>query len=310
MSKYCPITLEETSDKYSRSALKKFSSKLMDIEDLPLSAGELREEAAHRAARMSIQGVQAKLSARFKVKEGKFEIVDKNGTYILKPQSQLYSELPENEALTMSMAKIAGIDVPFHGLLYSSDSSFTYFIKRFDRYAKNKKYALEDFAQLSGKSRETKYASSYERVVQVIDKFCSFPMIEKKKFYLRFLFCYLTGNEDMHLKNFSLITRDSKIELSPAYDLLNSTIAMKDPQHEVALPLKGQTKKLSRKLLTDYLPKEKLMLSEKVYGDVIDDLLDKKEDFKTLISRSMLSDEMQLKYLDLLEQRFKNLSSQ
>jgi serine/threonine-protein kinase HipA len=307
MTSICPITLEKTTKKYSEKALKRFSPKLKSLKVFPYSAEEQRTEAIHRAATMSIQGVQAKLSAKLKVKEGEFEIVDKGGTYILKPQSNLYVELPENESLTMTMAEKLGIDVPFHGLIYAADNTFTYFVKRFDRYAKNKKYALEDFAQLSGKSRDTKYDSSYEKVISVIDKYCSFPVLEKKKFFNRFLFCFITGNEDMHLKNFSLITRGNKIELSPAYDLLNSTIAMKQAKHEIALPLRGRTKNLSKKLLIEYFGKEQLKLSKTIIYKVLETLDNKKNEFQDLINKSMLSKQMKEKYIKVLKERYRIL---
>ena len=102
---------------------------------------------------MSIQGVQPKLSAKLNVKDKVFDIVDRGGEYILKPQNNFYPELPENESLTMKLAELIGIEVPLSGMIYSSDGKFTYFIRRFDRYGRNKKLSVEDFAQLAGKSR-------------------------------------------------------------------------------------------------------------------------------------------------------------
>lgn len=127
-----------------------------------------------------------------------------------------------------------------NGLVYSKVNSLTYFIKRFDRIGHNKKLALEDFAQLSGEDRHTKYKSSMENVIAIIEQFCTFPKIEFVKLFKLTLFNFLVGNKDMHLKNFSLITKDRKISISPAYDLLNSTIAQKNTKEEIALPLKGK----------------------------------------------------------------------
>ncbi len=124
----------------------------------------------------------------------------------------------------MTLAEIFGIEVPVHGLVYSKDKSKTYFIKRFDRIGHNQKLAVEDFSQLLGLDRETKYESSMEKVIWVVSTYCSFPKIEFVKLFKRTLFNFLVGNEDMHLKNFSLITRQDRVALSPAYDLLNSTI--------------------------------------------------------------------------------------
>ena len=147
--------------------------------------------------------------------------------------------MPENEDLTMRMAGVVGIDVPLHGLVYAKDGSLTYFIKRFDRKGRQEKIAVEDFAQLAGKDRDTKYRSTMEAVVKVLDQFCTFPLIEKARLFKLVLFNFLTGNEDSHLKNFSLMRRVPIIELSPAYDLLNTTIVIR-AQEEIALPLNRQ----------------------------------------------------------------------
>src|SRR5687768_8403872 len=132
---YCPITYEIIPDteKYSQKGLHFLSAQLKALNDLQLSAEEQRNEAHNRIGKMSIQGVQPKLSAQLKIKETKFEIVDQHGKYILKPQSSYYKELPENEAITMTLAEKIGLEVPVHGLVYSKDKSMTYFIQRFDR---------------------------------------------------------------------------------------------------------------------------------------------------------------------------------
>jgi serine/threonine-protein kinase HipA len=174
------------------------------------------------------------------VVEQEFKVVDQFGTYIMKPQNDIFPESPQNEDLTMRMAKVLGINVPFHGMVYGKDGSLSYFIKRFDRYGKGKKYATEDFAQLTGNTRDTKYRFSMEKLVPVIEEFCTFPVVEKVEFFKRIVFCFVTGNKDMHLKNFSLITKDGKTTLAPAYDLLNSSIAIKSPEEEIALTLKGK----------------------------------------------------------------------
>jgi serine/threonine-protein kinase HipA len=129
---------------------------------------------------------------------------------------------------------------PPHGLLSTLDKGWVYFVKRFDREGRSDRVAVEDFAQLSGASRETKYESSLESVVQIVDKFCTFPALEKPKLVKRLLFCFLTGNEDMHLKNFSLWSRRGVISLSPAYDLLNTTLVLEQVVEESALPLAGK----------------------------------------------------------------------
>ena len=155
---YCPITYAPCGDnRYSEAGLRLLSPGLKFLKDLEYTAEEQRIEAYNRASKMSIQGVQPKLSAKLNIKEGKFDIVDKGGRYILKPQHHLYPEMPENEDLTMRLAGEIGLEIPFHGLIWSKDNSLTYFIKRFDRKGQNDKVPVEDFAQLAGLSRDTKY---------------------------------------------------------------------------------------------------------------------------------------------------------
>ena len=303
----CPITYAECENRYSSKGLAKLSPRLSDLIPLPFTAQEQRMEAVSRAVKMSVQGVQPKLSARLSVKEKKFEVVDQNGIFIIKPQSDLYLQAPENEDLTMKMADAFGIEVPLTGLVYSKDGSFSYFIKRFDRYAKTKKLHVEDFAQLTENTRDTKYNWSMEKLIPVLDKFCSFPMLEKRKLFRRVIFCFLTGNEDMHLKNFSLITRGSKIELSPAYDFLNTTIATGKAVEEMALPLAGKKSNISRKILFDYYATERMNLNQKTVNSEIQNLTNKKTNLEELIGISFLSAEMKQKYLELLNQRYERL---
>ena len=298
----CPITYELCgNNKYSEKGLRMIAPKLTNLNDLPYTAAELRQEAANRAKKLSIQGVQPKLSAAISVVEQEFKIVDQFGTYIIKPQNDLFPELPQNEDVTMKMAKAFGLDVPFHGMLYAKDGSLSYFIKRFDRYGKGKKLATEDFAQLTGNTRDTKYRFTMEKLVPVIDEFCSFPAIEKADFFKRVLFCYVTGNEDMHLKNFSLITKNGKTTLTPIYDFLNSSIVIKNPEEEIALTLKGKKSNLKATDFIDYYAKERLQLNEKTVVTILEQMENAIPKWKELLEISFLSDEMKEKYLELLK---------
>ncbi|MFI5140632.1 MAG: HipA domain-containing protein [Sphingobacteriales bacterium] len=307
--KRCPITYEliGDNDAYSIRGLRCLSPQLKHLAVLGLSADEQRQEAISRAGKMSIQGVQTKLSAQLKIKEGCFKIVDEQGHYILKTQSAHYLELPENEAITMTLAETVGIEIPVHGLLYAKDNSMTYFIKRFDRIGPNKKAAVEDFAQLSERRRDTKYNSSMEQVIEVVSKFCTFPKIEFIKLLKWSLFNFLVGNEDMHLKNFSLITKNQKIYLSPAYDLLNTSIVMPNPKEEIALPLKGKKNNLTKKDFLSYLAVERLGLNQAIIEDVVKDFLVAIPTWFQLIDNSFLSSGMKEKYKNLLEMRKRQL---
>ncbi len=303
----CPITYEPCGDnKYSEKGLRLVTPKLKSLHDLPFTASELRKEAANRAKKISIQGVQPKLSAVISVTNQQFEIVDLYGNFIIKPQNDLLPELPENEDLTMRLAKVYGIDVPMHGLIYGKDQSLSYFIKRFDRYGKGKKYATEDFAQLSGNSRDTKYNFTMEKMVSILDEYCTFPAIEKAEFFKRVLFFFVTGNEDMHLKNFSLITKGGITTLSPAYDFLNSSIAIKHPEVEMALMLKGKKSNIEKVDLIDYYAMERMELNAKTVDKILSDMFTCVPRWKQLVEISFLSDEMKEKYVSLLDKRLNN----
>lgn len=300
----CPITYELCGNQhYSLKGLRLLSPALKDLAILNLSAGELRAEAMVRASKMSVQGVQPKLSAILNIKRGMFEIVDKNGRYILKPQHHIFPELPQNEDLTMRLASTIGIRVPLHGMVYSKDNSLTYFIKRFDRHGQKGKTAVEDFAQLAGKDRDTKYNFSMEKLVTLVNDYCTFPSIEKVRLFNLVLFNYLVGNEDMHLKNYSVIISDGKVLLSPAYDLLNTTIVLKGGAEEIALPLKGKKSNLTRNILVNYFGKEKCGLTDKTIEKSLGIIQSAIPGWYTLIGISFLSEMMKDKYEKLLLER-------
>ena len=299
----CPITYEKCEGRYSQNGLKLISRNLTNLKDLNYSAEELRHEAAKRATKMSIQGVQPKLSALLRIQQSKFEIVDIKGKYIIKPQHHIYPQLPENEDLTMKMASTCGIDTPIHGMVYAKDGTLSYFIKRYDRAGKNSKLHVEDFAQLAGEKRDTKYDYSVEKIIQLIDKNCTFPQIEKMKFFKRFLFNFLVGNEDMHLKNYSIISQNDKIELCPAYDFLNTSIVLGKDVEETALTLKGKKKNLSKIILLDYLGFERLKLNGTVIDNTIEALRNAIPSWIELIDSSFLNQDLKDDYKALLEKR-------
>lgn len=303
--KRCPITYEVISEEnlYSEKGLKLLHRDLKSLEPLKYTAEEQREQALERTGKMSVQGVQLKLSAVLRVQQGKLEVVDRNGRFILKPPSVDFPELPQNEDLTMRLAAAAQIEVPQHGLIYARDMSLTYFTRRFDR-AGWKRIPLEDFAQLSGATRETKYESSMEKVTAIINDFCTFPAIERKKLFQRTLFSFLTGNEDMHLKNFSLITRENgRIDLSPAYDLVNSTIVLKKAKEEMALPIKGKRASLTRSDLFDYFAKDRLQLNDRVLSDIINQFNVAFDMWDKIVEVSFLSKRASTAYTALIKER-------
>ena len=305
----CPITYGPCGEnRYSEKGLKMLSPGLTSIKALEYTAEEQRKEAFIRSSGMSVQGVQPKLSARLNIKEEKFDVVNTGGRYILKPQHQFFPEMPENEDLTMKLANEVGLEVPIHGLIWSKDNSLTYFIKRFDRRGQNDKVPTEDFAQLAGMTRETKYDYSMEKLVSLINRFCTFPAIEKLVLFKLVLFNYLVGNDDMHLKNYSVITKDGKVILSPCYDLLNTTIEYERAYDEIALPLKGNKSHLTRNMLISYFGRERCEMTAKSIDKVLETISTAIPVWKSLINSSFLSKGMKDKYLELLDVRLNNLN--
>jgi serine/threonine-protein kinase HipA len=202
----------------------------------------------------------------------------------------------------MSLAETLGIEVPVHGLLLNADKTRSYFVRRFDRTGWDRQ-PVEDFAQLSGASRDTKYDSSTERLTELIGRFCTFPALEHMKFLDRLLFAYLTGNEDMHLKNWSLVTRDDKVELSPAYDLLNSTIPNPKSREELALTLHGKKSNLKANDFWSYLAGERLGLAPALIEQTKARFSAACSHWPARIDASFLSQDMKERYLALLETR-------
>ena len=294
---------------YSEEGLKKLNPRLKDLKVFPYSKVEQDIEVQRYAGKISIQGVQPKLSAKLSVKDQSFQLTDKDGDFILKPQVDNFKELPQNEDLTMHLAELAGMKVPWHGLIKAKDGSLIYAIKRFDRLPRKRKLPQEDFAQLMGATRTTKYQASMEKVCEIIEEFCTYPVIELEKLFRLTLFAFLTGNEDMHLKNFSLQT-DLKniVKLTPAYDLVNTTIAMVDPKEEMALELNGKKHGFIRSDFISYFAAKHCYLSQQQAEKILGEYLNLIPEFQRWIGMSFLSDEMKRRYNELLLERAKRLS--
>lgn len=302
----CPLTYTLCEGRYSLQGLKALSKNLKGLKEFPFTSSQQVDLATKYADKISIQGVQPKLSVILSPAHQQFELVEKGGTFILKPQHLLSNELPQNEDLTMRLAALVGIEVPLHGLIYCIDGSLTYFIKRFDRKGHKQKVAVEDFSQLLQYDRETKYNSSMEQVIKVIDKHCTFPLQEKLKLFRLTLFNYLVGNEDMHLKNFSLIRYPDITALSPSYDLVNTSIVMKTVE-EIALPLNGKKSNLKRSDFLDYLGKTRLGLNDLIIEQELNSFVKNYPNWLKMISQSFLSDQHKEQYLSVLKNRWDNL---
>jgi serine/threonine-protein kinase HipA len=304
----CPITYEELlkGERYSSKGLKILSKTLTELDLLPFTQEMLRKEARNQINKISIQGIQPKISARLNSKKHCFELVESQGTFILKPQTVDYPEAPENEDLSMKLAKEAGVLTPVHGLIYAEDNKLVYCIKRFDR-VKNQKISVEDFAQLAGMNRDTKYSYSMEKLIKIIEIYTTFPKIEKADLFLRVMVNFIIGNEDMHLKNYSLITYQNRVTLAPAYDFINSTLALGSAREEIALPLHGKKRNLKKKDLIDYFATEQLSLPTKIIDQQLQKIMDAQEKWADLIHSSFLSKSLKSKYAAIVQERMQRL---
>lgn len=292
---------------YSQEGLKTLSKKLNRLEIFPYDQAEQIEIARQMVNKISIQGVQPKFSAVLSVKEHVFKQVESKGQYIIKPQVSLYRQLPENEDLTMHLVSIAGMKLPWHGLIKCSDGSLSYVIKRFDRMAKEK-IPMEDFTQLIGASRATKYDVSMEKIAEAIEDFCTFPTLEYLKLYKQIMLAFLLGNEDMHLKNLSIITFNKKIQLSPIYDFVNSTIANPSTEEELALSICGKKKGFTKTDFVDGFATKTLFLPKQKAEKELHNFLLCVPQWKKMVEQSFLADDLKNKYIELINERALRLS--
>lgn len=236
-------------DFHSRCAKKIFGS--VDIPLLLYKKDEI-ERLAEQVVRSqtTVTGVQAKLSLDIEKTKGeprRFTIVGLWGRYILKPQSNQFKHLPEVEDLTMHLAEIAKIKVVPHSLVCFEDGELAYITKRIDRGANGEKFAMEDMCQLSERLTEYKYKGSYEQIAKIIMQYSTTPKLDVVNFWEQVLFSWITGNADMHLKNFSLYSvRKRSYALSPAYDMVSTSLIMPEDTEELALTLSGKKRKIKR----------------------------------------------------------------
>ena len=194
----------------------------------------------------TLTGVQPKLSLHLDKHRNsqKLTIVGLWGDFIFKPQTERFTLLPENEDLTMHLAQLAKIKVVPHSLIRMKDGSLGYITRRIDRTNDDGKIAMEDMCQLTERQTEHKYKSSYEQIAKAIKKYSTHPQMDVTDFLEVVYFSWLTGNNDMHLKNFSLYQPSSDVRLTPAYDMLNVAIANPADDEELALTLNGKRKEI------------------------------------------------------------------
>ena len=260
-------------------------------------------------AQTTLTGVQPKLSLNIQKHEGsqRLTIVGLWGAYIFKPQTSRFEELPENEDLTMHLAEVAGLKTAQHSLIRLADDSLGYLTRRMDRDAKGYKLPMEDFCQLTERQTEYKYRSSYEQVAKAIARYSTVPQLDVVNYYEEVIFCWLTGNNDMHLKNFSLLSLgEGRYELSPAYDLLNVVIVNPADTEELALTLNGKKCRISRK---DFIEAAgKAGISEKIIDGLLAHFVQCWSAWESKIDESFLSDAMKANYKELILKRMNKLA--
>lgn len=305
---YKPLSDGEV-DYHKGCARRIFESAIVPV--LPYTRANIKELAREIvAASTTVTGVQAKLSldiSRGKAGEAqRFTIVGLWGKYILKPQTDRFANLPENEDLTMHMAEATGIKTVPHSLIRFADGELCYITRRIDRTRQGGKIAMEDMCQLSERLTEDKYKGSYERIAKLIRQHSAAPLLDVVNFWEVVVFSWLTGNADMHLKNFSLYRPADNYMLTPAYDLLSTVLAMPEDDEELALTLNGKKKRIRR---DDF---EKAMRENGMKDNAIAKLFDRFSKsvpkWHGLINESFLPKALQKAYHDKIDIMAKRLS--
>ena len=259
--------------------------------------------------RTSLTGVQPKLSLHLNEHEGsqRLTIVGLWGDFICKPQTMQFKYMPETEDLTMHLAEVAKIDVVPHTLMRMADGTLCYLTRRVDRNVKGEKMAMEDMCQLTERQTEFKYKSSYERIAKAIAQYSSMPKMDVTDFFETVLFSWITGNNDMHLKNFSLYEpQDGTIRLTPAYDLLNAAILNPKDDEELALTLNGRKKRLNR---SDFIAAGETMgIDPKTVDRLIGKYVRLYPRMSEFIGQSFLDEELKNRYNEMLRERISRLN--
>lgn len=267
---------------------------------------------------ITVPGVQTKVSLELETVEAKssvgntssnkvrrFTLVGLWGGYILKPPAKAYPHMPEVEDATMHLAALAGMDVVPHALIRLQSGNLSYITKRIDRDKKNKIH-MEDMCQLTERLTEDKYKGSYEQIGKAIVKYSANPGLDLVNFFEQLLFSFITGNADMHLKNFSLINRPGMgYILSPGYDMLATALVNRADKEELALHLNGKKNRIRRQ---DFeLAFDLFKLSSKVGERLFTKFNDVQPVWFDFIEQSFLPDEMKLEYIELIKNRVSRL---
>jgi serine/threonine-protein kinase HipA len=266
-----------------------------------------KEVVSHRIA---VPGVQPKLSLTLidevlnQKNATRLTVVGAlGGRYIFKPPSSTYPEMPENEHLTMKIAEAFGVPTVPSSLIRLQSGELAYITKRIDRNEDGKKIHMLDMFQIT--EAVDKYKSTMERVGKALWQYSADTLMDQLKYFELTVFCFLTGNNDMHLKNFSMIETDGQWSLSPAYDLLNVNLANPKDKEELALSMEGKKRKFTRHHFERF--GANLGLNKKQIQGVFNRLEHNKSEAKRLIDASFLSEVMQESYWNIMLRAYKAL---
>lgn len=309
---YCYQELKEGQRDYHPACARRFFGSATPPV-LPYSRQNISELASEVIrSRTTLTGVQPKLSMDInrggRDEPDRLTIVGLWGRYILKPKSDTYPWLPEDEDLTMHLATLARIQVVPHALIRFSDGELTYITRRIDRDDDGRKYLMEDACQLSERLSSDKYKSSYENVGKLIRRYSSMAQLDLVNYWELVVFSWLTGNSDMHLKNFSLLSLVPGLyTLAPAYDLLNVHLLFDDPE-ELALTLDGRKRKLTRQNFENAM--RTTGLDDKVIGNILQKFQKVQPRWEAFIDQSFLPEELRERYKAEISQRLAVLAAE
>lgn len=299
---YCYQNLTTETDYHEKCSLKFFGTNQAPILEYTFDQmSALAKNVVERS--VSVPGVQPKLSMTFnqETKDQRLTVVGAlGGNYIFKPPSLEYPEMAANEHLTMRLAEYLKIKTVPSSLIRLKSGELSYITKRIDRTDDGKKIHMLDMFQIT--EAFDKYKSSMEKVGSALGHFSSNTLLDKLFFFELTLFSFLTGNNDMHLKNFSMIESASGWVLAPAYDLLNVAIANPEDKEELALTLRGKKKKLRKEHFVK-LAQDLGLNTKQIYG-VFKRFSEKKEDLVKMIHNSFLSETMKVNYIEVLKKRY------
>jgi serine/threonine-protein kinase HipA len=306
---YCYKPLNGESDFHKKCSLDFFGTTQPPV--IPYSINEMAELAKDVVARsVTVPGVQPKLSLSL-VKETRdgsnfrLTVVGAlGGNYILKPPSEKYPEMPQNEHLTMRIAESFNISVVPSSMIRLASGELSYITKRVDRTEHGQKIHMLDMFQIT--EAYDKYKSSMEKVGKALHSYSQNTMLDKIFFFELSLFCFLTGNNDMHLKNFSMIKGPSGWVLAPAYDLLNVNIILPEDKEELAITLEGKKTKLSNENFINF--GKGLELTDKQIDGAFKRLKNKRPNAINWVEKSFLSDDMKAAYIKVLQSKYQQLN--